>query len=83
MIESIANSGNSLNGTDGTYAASGWTPTTVRLLLGTLDANHDGIPDMWAVMNDGSVRMYTGGATAVGSYTTVVSNGWEGKLTLG
>ncbi|MGW2552221.1 hypothetical protein [Streptomyces sp. NPDC001635] len=63
-------------------AASGWTPSTVRLLLGTPDANHDGIPDMWAVMNDGSVRMYTGGATAVGSYTTVVSNGWEGKLTV-
>ncbi|MFE6555479.1 FG-GAP-like repeat-containing protein [Streptomyces sp. NPDC057746] len=82
-IESIANSGNSLNGTDGTYAASGWTPSSVRLLLGTPDANHDGIPDMWAVMNDGSVRMYTGGATAVGSYTTVVSNGWEGKLTVG
>ncbi|TFV29718.1 hypothetical protein E4K10_49550 [Streptomyces sp. T1317-0309] len=57
-------------------------PHTVRLLLGTPDANHDGIPDMWAVMNDGSVRMYTGGATAVGSYTTVVSNGWEGKLTV-
>ncbi|WP_431966067.1 FG-GAP-like repeat-containing protein [Actinacidiphila sp. bgisy160] len=82
-IDSLANSGNSLNGADTTYAATGWTTTTVRLLLGTPDANHDGIPDMWAVMNDGSVRMYSGGTTTVGTYTTVVSNGWDGKMTVG
>ncbi|MFF3467683.1 DNRLRE domain-containing protein [Streptomyces sp. NPDC002619] len=82
-IDSLATSGNSLNGSDTTYAASGWTTASVRLLLGTPDANHDGIPDMWAVMNDGSVRMYSGGRSAVGTYTTVVSSGWDGKLAIG
>ncbi|MGW9022686.1 hypothetical protein ACWGQ5_00300 [Streptomyces sp. NPDC055722] len=82
-IDSLANSGNSLNGVDLTYAASGWTTSSVRLLLGTPDANHDGIPDMWAVMNDGSVQMYSGGASTVGTYTTVVSSGWDGKLAIG
>ncbi len=82
-IESLATAGNSLNGKDATYSASGWTTANVRLLLGTPDANHDGIPDMWAVMNDGSVRMYSGGTSTVGSYTTVVSSGWTGKLTIG
>ncbi|MFG3292700.1 FG-GAP-like repeat-containing protein [Streptomyces sp. NPDC048179] len=82
-LDSLATAGNSLNGKDTTYAASGWTTAGVRLLLGTPDANHDGIPDMWAVMNDGSVRMYSGGTSAVGSYTTVVSSGWGGKLAIG
>lgn len=37
---------------------------------------------MWAVMNDGSVRPYSGD-TAACTYATVVSNGWSGKLTIG
>ncbi|MGW7244597.1 FG-GAP-like repeat-containing protein [Streptomyces sp. NPDC054804] len=82
-LDSLATAGASLNGKDNTYATSGWTTANVRLLLGTPDANHDGIPDMWAVMNDGSVRLYSGGTTTIGTYTTVVSNGWSGKLTIG
>ncbi|WP_329276151.1 VCBS repeat-containing protein [Streptomyces sp. NBC_01451] len=84
-LASLSTSGNSLNGTDTAYASSGWTTSTVRLLMGGPDVNLDGIPDMWAVMNDdlGTVRFYRGGASTVGAYTTVVSSGWTEKGAVG
>lgn len=84
-LASLAVSTSSLNGSDTEYAASGWTTSSVRLLMGGPDVNLDGIPDMWAVMNDdlGTVRFYRGGKTAVGAYTTVVSSGWTEKGAVG
>ncbi|MGW3653673.1 FG-GAP-like repeat-containing protein [Streptomyces sp. NPDC000878] len=84
-LASLAVSTSSLNGSDTEYAASGWTTSSIRLLMGGPDVNLDGIPDMWAVMNDdaGTVRFYRGGASAVGAYTTVVSSGWNEKGAVG
>ncbi|MEU1542052.1 DNRLRE domain-containing protein [Actinacidiphila glaucinigra] len=84
-LPSLATSGGSLNGIDTTYATTGWNTSTVRLLTGGPDVNLDGIPDIWAVMNDtyGTVRFYRGGTTTIGAYTTVVSNGWNEKQALG
>ncbi|MDW4910152.1 hypothetical protein RB628_33690 [Streptomyces sp. ADMS] len=84
-LDSLSIAGSSLNGTDTAYASSGWTTGTVRLLMGGPDVNLDGIPDMWAVMNDdvGTVRFYRGGASTVGAYTTVVSSGWNEKKSVG
>ncbi|MET9964980.1 DNRLRE domain-containing protein [Streptomyces sp. NPDC006356] len=84
-LDSLTIATNSLNGYDTEYAASGWATSNVRLLMGGPDVNLDGIPDMWAVMNDqfGTVRFYRGGSAAVGAYTTVVSNGWSEKKVVG
>ncbi|MEU2432940.1 DNRLRE domain-containing protein [Streptomyces sp. NPDC007861] len=84
-LTSLATSGDSLNGADAEYSASGWTTSDVHLVFGGPDANTDGIPDMYAVMKDqfGSVRYYRGGASAIGAYTTVVTNGWNQKKALG
>lgn len=84
-LDSLAIATNSLNGHDTEYAASGQGGASVRLLMGGPDVNLDGVPDMRAVMNDqyGTVRFYRGGTTAVGAYTTVVSNGWNAKNAVG
>jgi hypothetical protein len=33
-------------------------------------------------MSDGSVRLYSGGKSAIGDYTTVITS-WTGKLAFG
>ncbi|MFG2464093.1 hypothetical protein ACGFXB_01285 [Streptomyces canus] len=81
-VLSLATSTASLTGTDGEYAASGWSPTDVPRLLGIPDVTADGIPDIWAHMSDGSVRLYSGGKSVVGSSTTVIGS-WTGKLAFG
>lgn len=42
----------------------------------------DGVPDLYAHMSSGSVRLYFGGKTAIGSSSTVISS-WTGKLAFG
>ncbi|MFF7977827.1 hypothetical protein ACFZDK_01670 [Streptomyces sp. NPDC007901] len=46
------------------------------------DVNADGIPDLYAHTSSGSVRLYFGGRTAIGSYNTVIGT-WTGKLAFG
>ncbi|WP_308289897.1 hypothetical protein [Streptomyces cylindrosporus] len=56
------------------------------LLYGTPDVNGDGIPDIWTLTSDNSVKFYAGGAKALGSGVTVISNtdgGWSIKLAFG
>ncbi|MER6243116.1 hypothetical protein [Streptomyces griseorubiginosus] len=81
-VLSLATAAASSTGTDGEYAASGWSPTEMPRLLGIPDVTTDGVPDIWAHMSDGSVRLYSGGKSVVGGSTTVIGN-WTGKLTFG
>ncbi|MFE2067829.1 FG-GAP-like repeat-containing protein [Streptomyces sp. NPDC059467] len=81
-IMSLANSAAGAGGADTEYAASGWTGTDVPRFFAVPDVNSDSVPDLYAHMSDGSVRLYYGGRTAIGSYTTVIGT-WTGKLAFG
>ncbi|MCD0481447.1 VCBS repeat-containing protein [Streptacidiphilus sp. ASG 303] len=87
-LVSLASAAASSGGADVEYVSSGWSTTTVRLVFGTPDVNGDGIPDIWAVRTDGTVRFYPGGRTALTSAgTQIVSNsdgkGWKYKMAIG
>ncbi|MGW8946319.1 hypothetical protein [Streptomyces koyangensis] len=59
-----------------------WRP----FLRGTPDVTGDGIPDIWALSPDGSVKVFAGGATQLGAGVTVISagSGWgTTKLSFG
>ncbi|MFE4831784.1 DNRLRE domain-containing protein [Streptomyces sp. NPDC056672] len=62
---------------------TGWSLASIPLMTGTPDVTGDGIPDIWALMADGTVRFYKATATWGGSATTVISGGWENKMALG
>ncbi|MFG2379192.1 FG-GAP repeat domain-containing protein [Streptomyces sp. NPDC048504] len=81
-ILSLANSAAGSGGADTEYAASGWTATAVPRFFAIPDVTGDSVPDIWAHMSDGSVRLYSGGKAAIGGYTTVVGS-WTGKLAFG
>jgi hypothetical protein len=87
-LDSLASGAASSGGADTEYGASGWGSSNIRLLFGTPDANGDGIPDIWALKADGTVRFYAGSRTVLsGSGTEIVGNGdgvgWKNKLTVG
>jgi FG-GAP-like repeat len=86
-LNSLAYSGNSAGGADTAYTVGGWGTEAVRLVFGTSDADNDGIPDIWAIMVDGSVRFFSGGrAQITNAGTTFISNsggGWKNKLAFG
>jgi len=85
-LASLSTAAGSLTGTDATYA-TGWTQANMPLpqLYGTPDVTGDGIPDIWTLTSDHSVKVYAGGAKALGSGTEVISSasGWEAKLAFG
>lgn len=58
-------------------------PSAVPKILGTPDANGDGIPDIWAVDSLGMQRLYMGGTTAVGGPTGMDEDAWNKYLTIG
>ncbi|MFE1880350.1 DNRLRE domain-containing protein [Streptomyces diastatochromogenes] len=86
-LVSLGSAANSAKGVDEQYGASGWSSTSIRFLMGTPDANGDGIPDIWTLRTDGSVRFYAGSRTALqGSGTEIVSTsggGWQNKMAIG
>ncbi|WP_405984693.1 DNRLRE domain-containing protein [Streptomyces sp. NBC_00872] len=85
-LNSLASAAGSAGGADTQYVASGWQSSTVRLLLGTPDANGDTIPDIWAVRSDGAVRFHPGGRTALtGTGTEIIgaSIWWRTRQTIG
>ncbi|MFG3287212.1 DNRLRE domain-containing protein [Streptomyces sp. NPDC048179] len=83
-LSSLASAAASAGGADGEYAASGWYRSDIRLIRGTPDVNGDKIPDIWALMADGSARFYPGGRSAIGTPTTVIASGsWTYKQALG
>ncbi|MCT9078969.1 FG-GAP-like repeat-containing protein [Streptomyces fulvoviolaceus] len=73
-LESLTTAAASSTGADEVYA-EGWseTVTPVNLMYGTPDATADGIPDIWALAGDGSIKLYAGGASTIGTGTAVIS----------
>ncbi|MDH6434817.1 hypothetical protein M2158_003294 [Streptomyces sp. SAI-144] len=85
-LNSLASAANSSGGTDTEYGASGWYTTDVPLLMGTPDANSDGIPDLWAVAANGAVKFHPGSKTVLsGSGTQVINPNtyWPKRLSIG
>ncbi|MFF7068681.1 DNRLRE domain-containing protein [Streptomyces pseudovenezuelae] len=85
-LNSLASAANSAGKIDTEYGASGWYTTDVPLLMGTPDANGDGIPDIWAVAANGAVRFHPGGRTTLsGSGTQVINPNtyWPTRLSIG
>ncbi|MFD9459542.1 FG-GAP-like repeat-containing protein [Streptomyces sp. NPDC060027] len=85
-LNSLASGADSSGGSDTEYGASGWFSSSVPFLFGTPDVNKDGIPDIWSVRPDGSVRFHAGGKTALtGSGTEVVpaNDYWQKRVTIG
>ncbi|WP_250301990.1 hypothetical protein [Streptomyces sp. A 4/2] len=81
-IPSLATAAGSLTGVDAEYG-TGWSKASIPLLTGTPDVTGDGIPDMWALLQDGTVRFYQATRTGSGSSVTVISGGWQNKKAFG
>ncbi|GAA3809881.1 VCBS repeat-containing protein [Streptomyces phyllanthi] len=86
-IASLSAEVNSKTGADEIYA-EGWPTTTMPVthIHGSPDVTGDGIPDIWALASDGSIKFYKGGATTLGTGTAVISASSEWattKLSLG
>ncbi|WP_306324600.1 DNRLRE domain-containing protein [Streptomyces venezuelae] len=82
-LTSLASEAASGAGQDIVYGQGGWTRASIPQIQGAPDASGDGIPDLWAVMADGTLRFYLGGRTTHGSATVVGEGGWTTLLTLG
>ncbi|MFF7138731.1 DNRLRE domain-containing protein [Streptomyces sp. NPDC008196] len=85
-LNSLASAANSSGKIDTEYGASGWYTADVPLLMGTPDANSDGIPDIWAVAANGAVMFHPGSKTALsGSGTQVINPNtyWPKRLSIG
>ncbi|MFF7363227.1 FG-GAP-like repeat-containing protein [Streptomyces sp. NPDC008125] len=81
-LTSLANAVNSATGVDAEFG-TGWSLANVPLMTGTPDVTGDGIPDIWAIMADGTGRFYKATATWGGTPITVISGGWENKMAMG
>ncbi len=83
-LTSLATAAGSLTGVDTEYG-TGWTLTGLPLVLGTPDVNGDRIPDIWALLSDGRVRVYIPTATWASSSATkiVIDGGWADKKAFG
>ncbi|WP_328544278.1 DNRLRE domain-containing protein [Streptomyces europaeiscabiei] len=85
-LDSLSSGADSSGGTDLEYGSAGWSVANVPLLIGTPDANKDGIPDIWTVRSDGSVRFYAGGkAVLSGSGTEIIAPAsyWKTRIAIG
>ncbi|MFE0256974.1 DNRLRE domain-containing protein [Streptomyces sp. NPDC059010] len=86
-LGSLGNAGSSAGGVDTEYAAAGWAVSNFPLVMGTPDVNGDAVPDIWGVRSDGSVRLYSGGRTAVvaGSGAEIIAPAgyWKTRIAIG
>ncbi|MPY56808.1 DNRLRE domain-containing protein [Streptomyces spongiae] len=86
-LASLSAAANSKTGADEVYA-EGWPAATVPAthVFGSPDVTGDGIPDIWALASDGTVKFHKGGAATLGAGTAVISAASEWattKLTFG
>ncbi len=81
VLTSLGTSGASLDGDD--VYATGMTPTAFPLLYGSPDNTGDGNPDIWATNSAGALLLYHGGATTIGSASTLRPNGYDTVKRLG
>ncbi|MFE9097641.1 DNRLRE domain-containing protein [Streptomyces sp. NPDC007264] len=84
-LNSLAIAANSAGGADTVFGSGGWYSSSMPFLFGTPDADNDGIPDIWAVRSDGSVRFYAPSRTDTGSGTEVVgpTTWWKTRIAVG
>ncbi|MFD7547059.1 DNRLRE domain-containing protein [Streptomyces sp. NPDC059816] len=85
-LSSLAAAANSAGGADTTYGASGWSVAGTPFAVGTPDADGDGIPDIWSVRSDGSVRFHPGSRTALsgdGGLMIGPNSHWKTRLAVG
>ncbi len=85
-INSLAVAANSVTGVDDPYNGGGWSRASIPFVIGTPDANGDGIPDVWTVRSDGSVRFYAGDRTVLpGAGTTMITanDAWRKRIAVG
>ncbi|MFE6283108.1 DNRLRE domain-containing protein [Streptomyces sp. NPDC057877] len=85
-LNSLATAANAAGGVDYEYDATVWAKTSVPMLMGTPDANNDGIPDIWSIRSDGSVRFHAGSRTVLsGSGTEIIKpkDYWLTRLAIG
>ncbi|WP_327694805.1 hypothetical protein [Streptomyces sp. NBC_00459] len=81
VLTSLGTSGASLDGDD--VYATGMTPTAFPLLYGSPDNTGDGNPDIWATNSAGALLLYHGGATTIGSASTLRTSGYATVKQLG
>ncbi|WP_330348710.1 FG-GAP-like repeat-containing protein [Streptomyces sp. NBC_00582] len=82
VLASLGTSAASLDGDD-TYAATSYTYAAYPLIYGTPDVTGDGLPDIWTTNAAGALLLYEGGATAIGTSSTLRSSGWDTVKQLG
>ncbi|MEV7616873.1 DNRLRE domain-containing protein [Streptomyces sp. NPDC089799] len=83
-LNSLAYAASAAEGKDHTYATTGWNRAAVPMLLGTPDATGDGIPDIWAVRNDGKQYLYAGKeSTLAGPVGDADADGWNTFKSIG
>ncbi|KPI07014.1 hypothetical protein OK074_3946 [Actinobacteria bacterium OK074] len=82
-LASLATAGASLDGADVVFAASGWTKAEVPMLSGTPDVSGNGVPDIWAIVPDGTARLFKLVSGGVLSSVEVISTDWSVKRAMG
>ncbi|MFK0252166.1 DNRLRE domain-containing protein [Streptomyces sp. NPDC090445] len=82
-LASLKDAASSAGGQDHTYATTGWGRAAIPMILGTPDANGDGIPDIWAVDTLGNQWLFRGGTTVIGPAAGRDEDGWNTFLTIG
>ncbi|MEV6957380.1 DNRLRE domain-containing protein [Streptomyces sp. NPDC051183] len=82
-LNSIGTEAASNGGKDITYATTGWDRATLPLLRGTPDVNGDGVPDIYATRNDGTLYLFNGGNAALINGWRVEEDDWGTARTIG
>ncbi|MGW6981601.1 DNRLRE domain-containing protein [Streptomyces sp. NPDC054932] len=82
-LTSLESKANSEGAEDYTYATTGWGRAAYPKVLGTPDANGDGIPDIWAVGTNENQWIFQGGTNTIGSPMGRDEDGWNTFLTIG
>ncbi|MFJ4338095.1 FG-GAP repeat domain-containing protein [Streptomyces sp. NPDC088915] len=82
-LNSLAIAVNSKTGKDEVYGTGGWAAASMPKIMGTPDANGDGVPDLWAVAADGYLYFYPGTRTVHGTRFIASGVGWMSSLAIG
>ncbi|MFJ5137587.1 DNRLRE domain-containing protein [Streptomyces sp. NPDC088707] len=85
-FSSLATAAASKDGIDTVYGSAGWSSTSIPRLIGTPDVTGDGIPDVWTVPANGSVRLYAGARNVLpGGGTEIMTprDYWRTRLAIG
>ncbi|MFI8103271.1 DNRLRE domain-containing protein [Streptomyces sp. NPDC086023] len=83
-LNSLASAAAAVDAKDYTYATTGWGRAAIPMVLGTPDANGDGVADIWAVNNIGHMYLMRGGTTQwLGDASGRDEDDWHTFLTIG